>query len=499
MTHSYLAVYGHFYQPPREDPFTGRIPREAEAAPYHDFNEKIHAECYRPNAQAGNFERISFNLGPTLATWLESAYPDTYTQIIAADRAHYRRFGYGNALAQAYNHTILPLATMHEKRTQISWGLQDFRRRFGHEAEGMWLPETAVDLETLGLLAEQGVRYTVLAPWQADLPEGQLDPTEPYLVRLPDGRSITVFFYQSILSGAVSFNEDMTSDATRFTADCLPHYLNQDKLARDEAQLVLIATDGELYGHHKPFRDMFLTHLLGVDAQQYGFEPVSLSRYLHLYPPTREVAIRENTSWSCHHGVARWATGCTCTDGDSSWKGPLRAALTDLAHAADTLIVERASLLLGQPWTAIDQSVLLQEGVLSNRAFWGVHARAAIRLSAEDIALLDSLAVAYAARQAMMTSCGFFFEDIDRIEPRIVLANARKVLVLVEEATGAALDEPFLAKLALSVVSGRAVAHLISSPRLLNASWRRRDRQVRKTWHASCFYPAQGPSQEAGS
>ena len=233
MTTTNLAVYGHFYQPPREDPFTGVIPVEPGASPYHDFNEKIYTECYEPNARVGNFERISFDLGPTVASWLETAHPETYATIIAADRTHFRRFGYGNALAQAYNHTILPLASFHEKSVQIAWGLADFRQRFGHDAEGMWLPETAVDLETLSLLAEHGVRYTVLAPWQAKRLDGTpIDPTEPYIVRLPQGRTITVFFYEEGLSGGVSFDWNLTSNATHFTANCLPQHLNATKMAQ---------------------------------------------------------------------------------------------------------------------------------------------------------------------------------------------------------------------------------------------------------------------------
>ncbi len=198
-THSYLCIHGHFYQPPREDPFTGRIPHEPGASPYDNFNEKITVECYRPNADLGNFDQISFDLGPTLAAWLEQAHPDVYRRIVEADRRAIERDGVGNALAQAYNHTILPLATARDKRTQIMWGLLDFFYRFGRRAEGMWLAETAVDVPTLDLLAEQGVGYTVLAPWQAAEP---IDPTEPYLVRLPSGRRITVFFYNGPLSGA---------------------------------------------------------------------------------------------------------------------------------------------------------------------------------------------------------------------------------------------------------------------------------------------------------
>src|SRR5262245_42498871 len=244
----YLCVYGHFYQPPREDPFTQQVPHEPGAGHYDNFNEKITAECYRPNATAGAFERISFDLGPTLANWLAAHHPDVHQRIIDADRRHRERYGVGNALAQAYNHTILPLATPHDKRTQIHWGLTDFAQRFGHPAEGMWLAETAVDLETLDVVAQAGVRYTVLAPWQAAEP---VDPTQPYLTRLPSGREIIVFFYNAPLSGAVSFDHDATSNADRFASSSLLRQLDAAKHERHAPQLITIASDGELYGHHQ--------------------------------------------------------------------------------------------------------------------------------------------------------------------------------------------------------------------------------------------------------
>ena len=302
-----LCLYGHFYQPPRFDPFTGEIPPEPGAGDYRNFNEKITHECYRPNADAGNFEHISFDFGPTLALWMERAHPDVYARIIEADRTHLARHGVGNALAQAYNHTILPLATTRDKRVQIAWGLADFAHRFGHAAEGMWLAETAVDLETLDILAEYGVRYTVLAPWQAT--EGA-DTTEPYLVRLPSGRTITIFFYNGPLSGGVSFDGGTTSNADLFAASYLPGYLNAAKKAGGEAQIILVATDGELYGHHKPWRDRFLSHLVRQGAPSEGFEVTTLGRYLRAHPATREIALRVPSSWSCGHGVARWSTGC---------------------------------------------------------------------------------------------------------------------------------------------------------------------------------------------
>src|SRR5437667_2805355 len=210
---AYLCIHGHFYQPPREDPFSSMLPVEPGAAPFANYNEKITAECYRTNAELGNFDLISYDMGPTLAAWLEEYHPDVYRCTIEADAKHRQRYGVGNVLAQAYNHTILPLASTRDKRTQILWGLQDFRTRYGHDAHGMWLAETAVDLECLDLLAQCGVTYTVLAPWQA---VGEFDATEPYILPFHDVRTITVFFYNAPLSGGISFNDCTTSDANSF-------------------------------------------------------------------------------------------------------------------------------------------------------------------------------------------------------------------------------------------------------------------------------------------
>src|SRR6266516_4451666 len=241
---AYLCLHGHFYQPPREDPFTGQQPIEPSATPYANFNEKITSECYHPNAEAGNFEAINYDLGPTLAAWLEVMYPDVYQRIIDADRKHLARYGVGNAMAQSYNHTILPLATSRDKRTQILWGLSDFRYRYGREATGLWLPETAVDLESLDLLAQNGIIYTVLAPWQAATP---IAPSEPYLVRLPGGRRITVFFFNAPLSGGVSFDWNMTENADLFAASYLPGHLMQSKRETGEAQLTHQLLEAQYY------------------------------------------------------------------------------------------------------------------------------------------------------------------------------------------------------------------------------------------------------------
>jgi hypothetical protein len=444
-SHQFLCVHGHFYQPPRLDPFTNQIPPESGAAPYANYNEKITAECYWPNARLGNFERINFDLGPTLESWLESAHPDLLERIIEADRLNIQRYGAGAAMAQAYNHTILPLAPARDKRTQILWGLWDFERRYGRAAEGMWLAETAVDLETLAILRAQGVRYTVLAPWQSTEP---VDTTEPYLIRLPGGGTITVFFYNGPLSGLVSFDAEATSDADRFAYQYLASHLNQEKRARGQDQLILIASDGELYGHHMPWRDQFLRRLTREAAPAAGYEVTSLDRYLIDHSPTREAWLREPSSWSCHHGVARWSAGCVCTPGDASWKRPLRDAFDGLRLRLDALYERGMAGMLRDPWAARDAYLGLRAGWTDPASFWraeGRHRRRPLLRSQETRALRLLEAQYYG--QAMYTSCGWFFEDLDRIEPRNDIAFARKAISLAWQATGDDLQGAFLRSL----------------------------------------------------
>jgi uncharacterized protein DUF3536/glycosyl hydrolase family 57 len=443
---AYLCLHGHFYQPPREDPFTGSIPLEPGAAPFANYNEKITSECYRPNAEAGNFAMISYDLGPTLAAWLEQTHPDIYNRIIDANRQHVLLHETGNALAQAYNHTILPLATTRDKRTQILWGLQDFRYRYGHDAHGMWLAETGVDTETLDIMAQCGVTYTVLAPWQTATP---IDPTEPYRVPLRDGRSITVFFYNAPLSGGVSFDWNTTSDADNFAASYLPGHLMHDKRLARKAQLILIATDGELYGHHKPWRDKFLTHLIQHGAPSYGFEVCTLERYMTLYPPTKTVQLREPSAWSCGHGVARWDVGCECTEGDSSWKGALRQALNNLAKRGNALFEQYTGETLSDPWAARDDYLALRNGWETPESFWARHGKYHRQPYDEQLAQQTLLLLeAQYYQQYSFTSCGFFFEDLDRIEPRNDIAFARRAISLIWQALGIDLQSDFLRDLA---------------------------------------------------
>ncbi|HEY7419743.1 MAG TPA: DUF3536 domain-containing protein, partial [Ktedonobacteraceae bacterium] len=404
---AYICLYGHFYQPPREEPFTGQIPYEPGATPYPNFNEKITTECYRPNAEVGNFEAISFDLGPTLASWLEQHHADVYQRIIASDRMHMQRFNVGNALAQAYNHTLLPLATTRDKYTQVTWGLQDFRHRYGHDAHGMWLPETAVDLETLDIMAQCGIRYTVLAPWQA---ASSIDTTEPYILPLRNGRSITVFFYNAPLSGGVSFDWNITNDANIFAEHYLPSHVASHKQEGGEDQLIVIATDGELYGHHKPWRDKFLSYLLHTGAPNHNFRVCTLERYLRDHPATKEVSIHTPSSWSCAHGIARWNTGCECTEGDSHWKGALRQALNNLAERGNQYFEHYMGEVLHDPWAARNEYLTLRNGWESLESFWARHGKLQYQLV--DPPLIHRTRLLLEAQyyhQYSFTSCGFFF------------------------------------------------------------------------------------------
>jgi alpha-amylase/alpha-mannosidase (GH57 family) len=453
----YLAVHGHFYQPPREDPFTGRIPRERGAEPFHDFNEKIAAECYGPNAELCNFERISFDLGPTLASWLERHEPETYAAIIAQERAHFERYGHGNGMAQVYNHVIMPLATAHEQRIQVAWGIADFQHRFGHTPDGMWLAETAADSATLGMLLDYGIRYTVLAPWQA---AGPIDPMEPYWVTLDDGRRITAFFYNGELSGRVSFDSSLTTNADVFGLKDLPRHIDKDRAARDEAQLILIATDGELYGHHLQYRDKFLAHLLQVSAVSRGFEVTSLGRYLAAHPPRKEVALAEATSWSCHHGVERWRGDCECIDEDGQWKWHLRQALTRLSARIDTLYEAAARKLLRDPWIAEEEYIWVRLGAMSRADFWARHACKPKAGQRRAFALLETQYY----RHLMFASCAWFFEDLDRIEPRNAIAYGLRALREAERLHGVELLTAYTSDLrsARSTDSGRSGADLVA-------------------------------------
>jgi alpha-amylase/alpha-mannosidase (GH57 family) len=430
MTDRFFFIHGHFYQPPREEPFTGKIPREAGAEPYHDFNEKITAECYQPNAAVGNFERISFDLGPTLAAWMSAHAANTYQRIVQSDQANVERFGVGNAVAQSAHHSILPLARRRDKITQVAWGIASFEYRFGRKPEGMWLPEMAVDYETLEALAGAGLSFTILSDDQVQGDTG--GRAGPYRIRLSAGRSITVFVRDRFLSNQISFDMEHFPGARAWAAQAL---------GSREPGLTLVATDGETFGHHHRGGVRFLQDLVGRDVLATGFQVTTLSKYLADHPPQVEIEIREMTSWSCGHGVARWVTGCDCTPGDGRWKGALRRALDNLSGEMDLVYTTEVGDFSLKPWTLRDAYIAVVLGQMDGPTFLAAQGLGDLPTPTADRIL--KLLRAEFHRQRMYASCAFFFEELTRFEPRYAIANAARAVQLVKEATGEDLSHGF--------------------------------------------------------
>jgi len=442
MTTPTFCVHGHFYQPPREDPFTGEIPLEPGAAPYRNWNERIHDQCYKPNAELGNFEHISFNVGPTLAQWMEKFDPTTMGKIVEADQKNIKYNGVGNAMAQAYNHIIMPLASRQDKITQVRWGIQDFVMRFGHVPAGMWLPETAVDIETLEILAQHKIEFTILAPWQAEAQE--LDVSKPYLVRLPGNRQITVFFYHQDLSTAVSFDSAATVNADLFAQKImLPKFRPQSEVDT-KSQFLLIASDGEAYGHHHPFRDKFLARLFDGAISSLPVKASYPSLWLKEHSPQDEIQIRPDTSWSCPDGVMRWKGECSCTP-HGKWKKPLRRALTEIAELVDRLYRLALEPYLEDPWELRHEYAQVLGGQVSIQDY--IHSHISKPLSEKEFNYIRYFLEAQYERQRMFTSCGWFFDDFDRIEPRNNIAYAAHAVWLVYRAIGIDLSAQAIAAL----------------------------------------------------
>ena len=413
-----LIIHGHFYQPPRENPWTGEVDPEPGAAPFHDWNERIHAECYAPNIV--NYPLINFNFGPTLLSWLETHHRDTYQKILIADRdSALARGGHGNAIAQAYGHAILPLCNDRDRLTQILWGLADFRHRFGREAEALWLPETAANDQVLALLIEQGMRYVILAPNQA---KGVVDTSKPYLFRHPDGssRSLAVFFYNGPLARAIAFERALAS-----SRGLVEKFVS----AAADGDLVNVATDGETYGHHFKFGDLCLTHALTAEAKSAGFWITNYAQYLDHHPPETAVEIDngpdgEGSSWSCVHGVGRWSRDCGCHTGgkpgwNQSWRKPLREALNFLRDDAAEKFERVGGELLPDPWAARNDYI----NVILNPK----HARDGLDSRVWDLLEMQRSAL------LMFTSCGWFFSDLAGIETIQVLRYAARVIDLMNQ------------------------------------------------------------------
>jgi alpha-amylase/alpha-mannosidase (GH57 family) len=440
-----LIIHGHFYQPPRENPWTGQVEAEPSAAPYHDWNERVYAESYAPNAAVNNYARISFNFGPTLLSWLESHHPDTYQHILAADRESAAQRGeHGNAIAQAYGHAILPLCNERDRLTQVVWGMADFRFRFQREPEALWLPETAANDATLALLIEQGLRYVILAPEQAkrvrgdfewlDVSGGKVDTTRAYRFDHPDGsgRSIAVFFYNGPVARAIAFEKALTS-----SQGLVELFLR----AAQRGDLVNVATDGETYGHHFKFGDLGLAHALSVEARQAGFWITNYGEYLDRRPPEIEVEIEngpegQGSSWSCVHGVARWARDCGChtggeADWNQAWRDPLRMALNFLRDDAAVKFESSAGELLRDPWAARNDYVSVLLEARAEEDFLTRHAARSLK-ETERVRVFQLLEMQRSAL-LMFTSCGWFFSDLAGIETIQVLRYAARVLDLQKQ------------------------------------------------------------------
>lgn len=464
----HVCIHGHFYQPPRENPWLDRIERQDSAHPFHDWNARIDAECYGPNGRArilddtehvlaivNNYAKISFNMGPTLLSWLKLASPRSYASILEADALSIKALGHGSAMAQVYNHMIMPLASERDRETQVKWGMADFAHRFGRKAEGMWLAETAVCTATLRALAREGVLFTVLAPRQAEAlrrigdvawttVERSLDTTMPYRVDLGDGLSIAVFFYDGPLSQAVAF-ERLLSNGGQF-ADRL---LSGHAPRKDVDHLIHIATDGESYGHHHRFGEMALAYALDKLDKQKDVKLTNYATFLAAFPPTHEARIVERSAWSCAHGVGRWERDCGCSmRGDSSqaWRKPLRDALDWLRDRVDAA-TDVMTALVPEPHDARNRyiEVILRRTEQAALQFLETESRATS--AAERTRVLVAMEMQH-ARMLMYTSCGWFFDDVDGLEPTQILRYAARVCGLYEELTGTSIEEAFVAELA---------------------------------------------------
>jgi alpha-amylase/alpha-mannosidase (GH57 family) len=470
----YVCIHGNFYQPPRENPWLEAVELQDSAYPYHDWNERITAECYAPNSAArilnteeriirivNNYEKISFNFGPTLLSWMETRSPRVYRTILHADQVSKERFsGHGSAIAQAYHHIIMPLANQRDKHTQVEWGIRDFEHRFGRFPEGMWLPETAVDIETLEILAELGIKFTILAPHQAhkegkiggrswkDVSGDRIDPSMPYQLNLPSGRNISLFFYDGPISRAVAF-EDLLANGEGFAKRLMAGFAED---LRPWPELVHIATDGETYGHHHRFGEMALASALNYIESNQLAQLTNYGEYLERHPPIHRVEILENSSWSCIHGIERWRSNCGCNSGgrpawNQEWRTPLREALDWLRDTLAPKYEQSAQELLRDAWAARNGyiDVILDRSNGSIERFLKKHALRELERNERVLAL--KLLELQRHAMLMYTSCGWFFDELSGIETVQVLHYAGRAIELAQQVFGDQLEASFLQRL----------------------------------------------------
>jgi len=477
----YICIHGHFYQPPRENPWYEAIDTEESAFPFHDWNERIALECYQPNAYArildekgkileiiNNYSSISFNFGPTLLPWLEKNFPSVYQKILEADREGLRRFGHGNAIAQVYDHIIMPLANERDKEIEVLWGMADFEKRFHRKPEAMWLPETAVNSSTLRVLVKHGMRYLILSPFQAlrikpfggkkwaDVSQGRIDSTQPYrcYVKEASGKKlldqfIDIFFYNGIISKEIAFG-DLLKDGNAFSNRFTQFYQE----SKGRPQLIHIATDGETYGHHMKFGDMALAYALEKGFPSRGLEVIHYGAFLKRFPPVYEVEIDEGpkgegTSWSCAHGVGRWKEDCGCSTGgrpewNQKWRKPLREALDFLRDELSLVFEKEGEKIFQDAWEArngyieviLDRSPERIRGFFERYGFKDLDEK-------EKIKGLKLLEMQRHTLQ-MYTSCGWFFNDLAGIETILILQHAARAIQLAEELIGQEVGGKFI-------------------------------------------------------
>lgn len=481
----YLCIHGHFYQPPRENPWTGEIELQPSAAPYHDWNERIYYECYKPNSEApiidgngniirrvNNYEHINFNFGPTLLKWLKQKHPDTYSGIINADResasAHN---GHGNAIAQVYNHIIMPLANERDKITQIKWGLADFKHHFKRDAESIWLPETACNYDTIVTLVNENIKYIILDQPQAekirkinnedniweDVSSGNIDCTRPYrcFVNKKENKYIDIFFYNGNISRRIAFNDILSSaevlmSAVKSEAD---NYTGAEKL-------ISIAVDGETFGHHKPFTERTIAYLFSELAPLHNVKTVNFAEYLELHTPEYEVRLKEGkngegTSWSCIHGVDRWKSDCGCSTGgkptwNQKWRTPLRDGLNYLKDKIALLYEKLGLHYFKDVWSARNDyiNIILDPSDEQKEKFLSIHSKR--ELNNKENNTCFGLLEMQKFSLLMFTSCGWFFSDISGIETVKILEYAKRTIELAEQITGDNYEDRFLEFLELA-------------------------------------------------
>ncbi|MBN1914524.1 MAG: DUF3536 domain-containing protein [Parachlamydiales bacterium] len=468
----FITIHAHFYQPPRENPWLEEIEQQDSAFPFHDWNEKICAECYAPNGAArivdsdqsiidivNNYSTISFNFGPTLISWLEKNQPDIYQNILQADKKSQLLFcGHGSAIAQCYNHMIMPLANSRDKKTQILWGIRDFEYRFQRKPKGMWLPETAVDDETLEILCDNNIQFIILSPFQArnwrsinetewkDVLNGKIDPQYPYLAKLPSGRSIACFFYQGAIAQEIAFSNLLENGS--FLANRLLSAFSNAQ----EPKIINIAVDGETFGHHKAFGDMALAYALHYIRKEPSSTMTVYSLFLEKNPPSREVQLIQNSAWSCAHGVGRWSRDCGCcienkVNWNQQWREHLRNAMDWLRDQLSAVYQEHMSVYTNVPWDIRDQYI----EIILNRSFKNIDIffkknNIQIR-SLENKSQILKLLEMQRHAMLMYTSCGWFFDDISGIETIQILSYAARAIQIAKESCNVYLEEQYVSLL----------------------------------------------------